>query len=222
MVTPSSTEVLLPTPRVKNPDNAKRVALAKEVGIKTFRQTPTGQKGYFMDGLIDWLNFHNLLSTPVAADAAQGAAMGIEGSMGLARLIAMRQAGLLPTPIATDWKSGTDKDKKGGGLRNDCLRHLFKHIEKRGTDDLPDRQKPLAEMLLTPRATDGLRSGMPGETLVRRNHKNAEKSNLKEQIAHKTGGGNFHLNPLFVEEMMGFPKGWTIFPFLRESGDGRR
>lgn len=27
------------------------------------------------------------------------------------------------------------------------------------------------------------------------------------------------LNPLFVEEMMGFPFGWTTYPFLSESGD---
>jgi hypothetical protein len=30
-------------------------------------------------------------------------------------------------------------------------------------------------------------------------------------------GKTSHLSPLFVEEMMGFPKGWTASPF--QSGD---
>lgn len=50
--------------------------------------------------------------------------------------------------------------------------------------------------------------------LKNHNKKNAEKSNLSEQIAHKVGGGTSQLNPLFVEEMMGFPEGWTVSPFL--------
>lgn len=29
------------------------------------------------------------------------------------------------------------------------------------------------------------------------------------------------LNPLFVEEMMGFPLGWTTYPFLSENGDSK-
>ncbi len=70
-----------------------------------------------------------------------------------------------------------------------------------------------AELLLTPGATDGLRSGMTMGTLKNHNKENAEKSNLSEQIAHKVGGGNSLLNPLFVEEMMGFPTCWTLSPF---------
>lgn len=35
------------------------------------------------------------------------------------------------------------------------------------------------------------------------------------------GGDGMHsrLNPLFVEEMMGFQYGWTIYPFLRQNGE---
>lgn len=33
------------------------------------------------------------------------------------------------------------------------------------------------------------------------------------------GGKNSRLNPLFVEEMMGFPLMWTACPFLSESGE---
>lgn len=51
-----------------------------------------------------------------------------------------------------------------------------------------------------------------------KNH-NKENANLAEQIAHKVGGGTSQLNPLFVEEMMGFPLMWTALPFLSPSGD---
>jgi hypothetical protein len=74
--------------------------------------------------------------------------------------------------------------------------------------------RDVAGMLLTPSASDGLRSGMTMDSLKRHNKVNAENSNLAEQIAHKVGGGTSHLNPRFVAEMMGFPVDWTESPFL--------
>ena len=71
-------------------------------------------------------------------------------------------------------------------------------------------------LLLTPSATDGLRSTMTMDSLKSHNKENA---NLAEQIAHKVGGGTSQLNPLFVEEMMGFPLMWTALPFLSPDGD---
>lgn len=71
-------------------------------------------------------------------------------------------------------------------------------------------------LLLTPSATDGLRSTMTMDSLKSHNKENA---NLAEQIAHKVGGGTSQLNPLFVEEMMGFPLMWTALPFLSPNGD---
>ena len=71
-------------------------------------------------------------------------------------------------------------------------------------------------LLLTPTATDGMRANMKMQAL--KNH-NKENANLAEQIAHKVGGGTSQLNPLFVEEMMGFPLMWTALPFLSPSGD---
>lgn len=57
---------------------------------------------------------------------------------------------------------------------------------------------------------------MSMETL---NQQGKEQANLAQQIAHKVGGGTSQLNPLFVEEMMGFPSMWTTLPFLSQSGD---
>lgn len=59
---------------------------------------------------------------------------------------------------------------------------------------------------------------MKMESLKKHNKKNAEKSNLSEQIAHKIGGGGSQLSPLFALEMMGYPLTYLILPFL--SGDG--
>lgn len=46
----------------------------------------------------------------------------------------------------------------------------------------------------------------------------SRKSELNHYIATQTGR-TFQLNPLFVEEMMGFPLMWTTLPFLSQNGD---
>lgn len=109
----------------------------------------------------------------------------------------MAVAQLLPTPTALD---------KGGGRIN---KSLSPNAAERPT-------LAVNGLLLTPSATDGLRSTMTMDSLKSHNKENA---NLAEQIAHKVGGGTSQLNPLFVEEMMGFPLMWTALPFLSPSGD---
>ena len=105
--------------------------------------------------------------------------------------------GLLPTPTAMDSNGATANMKstqvKEGSMHSMTLSRL---------------------MLLTPSASDGMRSQMTMNSLKRHNKKNAEKSNLAEQISHKVGGGTSHLSPQFVMEMMGFPVDWTLLPFL--------
>ena len=76
-------------------------------------------------------------------------------------------------------------------------------------------------LLLTPSASDGLRAGMSMESLKSHKKKNAEQSNLAEQIAHKVGGGTSQLNPLFVAEMMGYPLEWLTLPFLSQNGEAK-
>ena len=78
------------------------------------------------------------------------------------------------------------------------------------------------DMLLTPMASDGMRANLTMESLKRHQKKNAENSNLAEQIAHKIGGGTSQLNPLYVAEMMGFPLTWLTSPFLSQNGDKRQ
>lgn len=69
---------------------------------------------------------------------------------------------------------------------------------------------PLPLMLLpTPKSND-YRSGMPNR--VGTDH----TQQLNDTIAYRAGTTS-RLNPLFVEEMMGFPNGWILQPFLRVS-----
>ena len=115
----------------------------------------------------------------------------------------MAVAQLLPTPTAID---------KGGGRVN---KSMSPGAAERPTLALAAR-KGVLNFLLTPMAADGMMANMNMQTL--KNH-NKENANLAEQIAHKVGGGTSQLNPLFVEEMMGFPSMWTALPFLSPSGD---
>lgn len=64
-------------------------------------------------------------------------------------------------------------------------------------------------MIPTPKAND-FRSGM--QNRVGRNH----TQQLNDTVAYHAGKTS-QLNPLFVEEMMGFPTGWILTPFLKES-----
>lgn len=122
---------------------------------------------------------------------------------------------LLPTPMGTEVRHErrVKELKEAGG---DTF-HSRKNGETRpnGIMDYLD----FHGLLITPSATDGMRAGFTMESLKNHKKKNAEKSNLSEQIAHKIGGGNSQLSPLFVEEMMGFPSMWTILPFLSQNGD---
>ena len=139
---------------------------------------------------------------------------------------------LIPTPIASDAQGGAVKLTKGTRLRNGqvfsaTLKDLAasKMLPTPQTQGLKVCNKDGKTgflnlgLLLTPSASDGLRAGMSMESLKSHKKKNAEQSNLAEQIAHKVGGGTSQLNPLFVAEMMGYPLEWLTLPFLSQSGE---
>lgn len=125
---------------------------------------------------------------------------------------------LIPTPTATDCHGkvlAKSMVSKSGIDRKTNLRNFPTMIE----NDMDGWG-----FLLTPQASDSKRCNMSMETL--KNHKKKKgdpsKSNFAEQIAHKTGGGASQLNPLFVEEMMGYPLMYTALPFLSRSGVKKR
>jgi hypothetical protein len=114
--------------------------------------------------------------------------------------------GMLPTPTCQDANKASKKMREDH--QNNLTAIVFNQLLPTPTS-----------MLITPSASDGLRSGMTMDSLKSHNKPNAENSNLAEQIAHKVGGGTSHLSPQFVLEMMGFPTDWTLQPFLSQSGE---
>jgi hypothetical protein len=99
--------------------------------------------------------------------------------------------GLLPTPMAqsrepTPEQTQARKEKYGGERRAMYLGD-FANLG----------------MLPTPNATDH-----PGKNTGKRN-----QDSIPKRI-RDNGGQTSQLNPLFVEEMMGFPTNWTVLPFL--------
>ena len=142
--------------------------------------------------------------------------------------------GLIPTPLASDARGGAAKLVRGKRLRNG---QVFSATLKDFAESkmLPTQQTQGLKvcnkdgkteflnlgLLLTPSASDGLKAGMSMESLKSHKKKNAEQSNLAEQIAHKVGGGTSQLNPLFVAEMMGYPLEWLTLPFLSQNGEAK-
>ena len=74
----------------------------------------------------------------------------------------------------------------------------------------------LNPLLLTPLSSDSKIVDCRKNVLLRTKHR---ISNLVEEIMKHTDGNDFHFNPLFAGEMMGFPSMWTVCPFLSKSGD---
>ena len=106
---------------------------------------------------------------------------------------------MLPTPVAWDGNGGGARKPKDGKA-NDLGYSLT----------LKDRAA--AQMLPTPTANswkDGTDKERPANQPTRR-------SELNHLMAQEHGKPS-QLSPLFVEEMMGFPKNWTASPF--KSGD---
>lgn len=150
-----------------------------------------------------------LLPTPCAQDG-KNSTLPPSQEKCCSLIAKVMQADLLPTPMSTDIHHGkrvTELKAAGGDTF-----HSRANGETRpnGLTDFLD----FCGLLLTPSATDGLRANFTMESLKNHNKPNAERSNLSEQIAHKIGGGTSQLNPLFVQEMMGFPADWLVSPFL--------
>jgi hypothetical protein len=139
-----------------------------------------------------------LLPTPQAMDMMQnppreitksGRIISNQGQNGSAPLKDLAMNGLLPTPIAGDWK---------GQLRGDGTASML--LGKASLGLLP-----------TPQLSDFKGSGSL-ESLQKRGR--GQKNDLSSFVTYNTNGKNSQLNPQFVAEMMGFPINWTELPFL--------
>lgn len=195
---------LLPTPNAM--DIAHKDMEINERG----RRNPKRGKTDHSLGLED-MAVAKLLPTPCSIEATKFTKTINPNSQMGQGLTALAVNGLLPTPTAMEVKHSN----RVKGLKEKGVKGMYSRkngaLRPNGLTDFLD-----FHYLLTPMAADGLRANMNMQAL--KNH-NKEKANLSEQIAHKVGGGTSQLNPLFVEEMMGFPLMWTALPFLSTSGD---
>ncbi len=123
--------------------------------------------------------------------------------------------GMLPTPRASDVFGAMNPDhienKNGTWVR----------ISKTTGTKFGAKMSDVAPMLPTPTATDWKGAYSPKSI----NNNKARKRMMrniyhKVQEDHQYHSKNSQLNPQFVEEMMGFPNGWTVLPFL--NGEGKQ
>ena len=195
---------LLPTPNAM--DIAHKDMEINERG----RRNPKRGKTDHSLGLED-MAVAKLLPTPCSIEGTKFTKTINPNSQMGQGLTALAVNGLLPTPTAMEVKHSN----RVKGLKEQGVKGMYSRkngaLRPNGLTDFLD-----FHYLLTPMAADGMRANMNMQAL--KNH-NKEKANLSEQIAHKVGGGTSQLNPLFVEEMMGFPLMWTALPFLSPSGD---
>ena len=144
-----------------------------------------------------------MLPTPIAGDWK-----GQRRKDGTANMLSGKASlGLLPTPTAYDWNT----PRKPETFKAAQLRHKEKGVNLQN----PLKQMAVMGMLPTPTATDW-KGAYPPSSIdkfpARRNMmRNAYQYENKEYNS-KTS----QLNPLFVEEMMGFPNNWTLNPFLNK------
>ena len=132
--------------------------------------------------------------------------------------------GLLPTPIASDFKvRGPGSQQKGLPeiIREMLLPtptateiHHWQRVERwkrqgrtsmHETEDGEKNPNGLTDFL----DFHGL---LPTLEHIGRKGKNPRQGGLPDSFAQT--GRSFQLNPLFVAEMMGFPVNWTVLPFL--------
>ena len=118
---------------------------------------------------------------------------------------------MLPTPTARSYKNGS-KLEDGRTKRKQ---------EQGWTMELNDLA--ICGMLPTPTTRD-YKSSISPNGMMRKNGKlrNDTLSNIPVMLGEhctQRPGTTSQLNPLFVEEMMGFPLMWTTLPFLSQNGD---
>lgn len=133
-----------------------------------------------------------LLPTPSATESIKAAKNSNQNS--LSRMVIMKE--LLPTPTTS-----------AGGANHNSMAVL-----KRGHGI--NLQGALKQLLPTPLGRDFKANHHPDSPRLNRRLKNSRGVSLPETLQREMDGHTFQLNPLFTQEMMGFPADWTVLPFL--------
>ena len=197
---------LLPTPNAM--DIAHKDMEINERG----RRNPKKGKTDHSLGLED-MAVAQLLPTPTALDKGGGRINKSLSPNAAERptLALAARKGLLPTPTAMEVKHS----KRVKGLKEQGAKGMYSRkngaLRPNGLTDFLD----FNGMMPTPSARDWKGCTNPG---VKKANGNVYGETLPDTVKRVTGGTS-QLNPLFVEEMMGFPLMWTALPFLSPSGD---
>ena len=201
---------LLPTPLAVEVSHSKRVKELKETGATQFHSRANGETR--PNGLMEFLEFHDLLPTPRTC-SAMGAALDTEGQVSEKRfpnLETVIARSLLKTPCAMDCSADLRKSKSVSGTSGTLAQEIASgYVEKRGW------------ILPTPTAIEGEKytntynpNSQMGKSLSA-----MAGSGMLSECAPENDGQPFRLSPLFTEEMMGFPLMWTALPFFSENGE---
>lgn len=152
-----------------------------------------------------------LLPTPCSIEATKFTKTINPNSQMGQGLTALAVNGLLPTPTAMEVKHS----KRVKGLKEQGAKGMYSRkngaLRPNGLTDFLD----FNGMMPTPSARDWKGCTNPG---VKKVNGNVYGETLPDTVKKVTGSTS-QLNPLFVEEMMGFPLMWTALPFLSQSGD---
>lgn len=152
-----------------------------------------------------------LLPTPCSIEATKFTKTINPNSQMGQGLTALAVNGLLPTPTAMEVKHSN----RVKGLKEQGVKGMYSRkngaLRPNGLTDFLD----FNGMMPTPSARDWKGCTNPG---VKKVNGNVYGETLPDTVKKVTGSTS-QLNPLFVEEMMGFPLMWTALPFLSQSGD---
>lgn len=201
---------LLPTPMASDATTGAIIGKNDQF-ITTGNGTPRKINQNGTNGSIGLARMVQLLPTPNAREADKySKKYNPKSQMGTA-LTAMAVNGMLPTPTARSYKNGS-KPEDGRTQRK---------MEQGWTMELNDLAA--CNMLPTPTTRD-YKNSMSPNGMMRKNGKlrNDVLSNIPVMIGEhcqQRTGKTSQLNPLFFEEMMGFPLMWTTLPFLSQDGD---
>lgn len=195
---------LLPTPNAM--DIAHKDMEINERG----RRNPKRGKTDHSLGLED-MAVAKLLPTPCSIEATKFTKTINPNSQMGQSLTALGVNGLLPTPTAMEVKHSN----RVKGLKEQGVKGMYSRkngaLRPNGLTDFLD----FNGMMPTQSARDWKGCTNPG---VKKVNGNVYGETLPDTVKKVTGSTS-QLNPLFVEEMMGFPLMWTALPFLSPSGD---
>ena len=195
---------LLPTPNAM--DIAHKDMEINERG----RRNPKRGKTDHSLGLED-MAVAKLLPTPCSIEGTKFTKTINPNSQMGQGLTALAVNGLLPTPTAMEVKHSN----RVKGLKEQGVKGMYSRkngaLRPNGLTNFLD----FNGMMPTPSARDWKGCTNPG---VKKVNGNVYGETLPDTVKKVTGITS-QLNPLFVEEMMGFPLMWTALPFLSKSGD---